>query len=323
MSDNIQFIYGKPGVYGVISSKLSVSNGINQFMEGYIKTDNIKFRQYQLTFKNNSEQDIKKITNSITTNYPYMEKSYDDTKFKISIKDGYFNSGEIVCLMGENGVGKSTFMDLLAYNFINNNLLTGFSISYKTQNIDNEIKNFNGTVEDLLEQKINKAISNKYFKLFVLTPLKIDLLNDLKVNTLSGGEIQRLAITICLGTPASVYLIDEPSAGLDCEQRVIVSKVIKKWIVEHLDKSCFLIEHDFLMTSNIADKIILFEGIPGVECFANSPVNLSLGFNSFLKNLNITFRRDIFNYRPRINKKNSTKDKEQKLNQKYFIFDDI
>lgn len=45
------------------------------------------------------------------------------------------------------------------------------------------------------------------------------------VTTLSGGELQRVAIALCLGTPADVYLIDEPSAYLDSEQRISCSKV--------------------------------------------------------------------------------------------------
>ena len=67
--------------------------------------------------------------------------------------------------------------------------------------------------------------------------------------------MQRLAVTLCLGKPASVYLLDEPSAGLDCEQRLIVAKVIRKWIVNHLGKTCFLIEHDFLISTSISDRI--------------------------------------------------------------------
>ena len=132
--------------------------------------------------------------------------------------------------------------------------------------------------------------------------------------------MQRLAITICLGTPAKLYLIDEPSAGLDCEQRIIVAKVIQKYLIEFLGKTCVLIEHDFLMTSTIADKIILFEGKPGLECNAKKPYSLIQGFNNFLMNLDITFRRDPNNFRPRINKKNSNKDKKQKSENKYFYF---
>lgn len=47
----------------------------------------------------------------------------------------------------------------------------------------------------------------------------------MQVQNLSGGELQRVAITLALGTPADIYLIDEPSAYLDSEQRIIAAKV--------------------------------------------------------------------------------------------------
>ena len=50
----------------------------------------------------------------------------------------------------------------------------------------------------------------------------------LQVLNLSGGELQRVALTLCLGKPADVYLIDEPSAYLDSEQRLHAAKVIKR-----------------------------------------------------------------------------------------------
>ena len=318
MSDYIQSLYGKPGAYGVITSKASTSNGINQFLEGYIKSENVKFRPYELSFKNNFKDNDITIKKELEMKYPKMTKEYEGSSFKLNVESGSFFNREIVCLMGENGCGKSTFINLLAYNLKNKKFLPGTSISFKSQYI--EFNNFNGTVQDLLEKEINSSLGNRNFRLIVLNPLRINNIKDLKVKNLSGGQMQRLAITICLGTPATLYLIDEPSAGLDCEQRIIVAKVIQKYLVEFLGKTCFLIEHDFLMTSTIADKIILFEGKPGLECNAKTPNSLIQGFNNFLMNLDITFRRDPNNFRPRINKKNSNKDKKQKSENKYFYF---
>lgn len=61
-----------------------------------------------------------------------------------------------------------------------------------------------------------------------MRPLKIEALMDQEVQNLSGGELQRVAMTLCLGKPADVYLIDEPSAYLDSEQRLAAAKVILK-----------------------------------------------------------------------------------------------
>lgn len=62
----------------------------------------------------------------------------------------------------------------------------------------------------------------------VMKPMKIEEIMDQEVQNLSGGELQRVALVLCLGKPADVYLIDEPSAYLDSEQRLVAAKVIKR-----------------------------------------------------------------------------------------------
>lgn len=104
---------------------------------------------------------------------------------------------------------------------------------------------FNGTVRELLYNKIGNMMFNPQFNSDLLRPFNIESLYDLTVKNLSGGELQRVAIILCLGKPADVYLIDEPSAYLDSEQRIIVAKVIKKFIL-HFNKTAFIIEHDFI-----------------------------------------------------------------------------
>src|SRR5207244_8240047 len=121
----------------------------------------------------------------------------------------------------------------------------------------------------------------------------------------------------CLGKSANIYLLDEPSAYLDCEQRLIVSKIIKKFVTQH-NKIAFIVEHDFLMASYLADKVIVFEGTPGIEATACSPETGTVGINHFLSILQVTFRRDPVTGRPRINKFNSVLDKEQKMEGKYY-----
>ena len=66
-----------------------------------------------------------------------------------------------------------------------------------------------------------------------MRPLKIEALMDQEVQNLSGGELQRVAMTLCLGKPADVYLIDEPSAYLDSEQRLAAAKVMLKWFYRY------------------------------------------------------------------------------------------
>merc|ERR1712110_194649 len=173
----------------------------------------------------------------------------------------------------------------------------------------------------LLHEKIRDAYILPQFVADVMRPLKMDALMDQEVQNLSGGELQRVAMTLCLGKPADVYLIDEPSAYLDSEQRLACAKVIKRFIL-HAKKTGFVVEHDFIMATYLADRVIVFEGQASVDTLANSPQPLLSGMNKFLGQLEITFRRDPNNFRPRINKLDSIKDCEQKLSGNYFFLED-
>ena len=102
---------------------------------------------------------------------------------------------------------------------------------------------------------------------------------------------------------------------------VIAAKVIRRWVVSNMQKTAFIIEHDFVMASALSDRVIVYDGKPGIECTAKSPMGLVDGFNVFLKQLDVTFRRDPCNHRPRVNKKHSAKDVEQKRSGNYFVFD--
>lgn len=191
------------------------------------------------------------------------------------------------------------------------------NVSYKPQTI---APKFEGTVKDLLYTKLGNAWESALFKTEVLAPLDIESLLDNEVQTLSGGELQRTAIVLALAKPCDIYLIDEPSAYLDSEQRVRASKVMKRWIINS-KRSAFIVEHDFIMATYLADKVIVFDGIPAKEAYCTSPEGLVSGMNKFLKLMDITFRRDPTNFRPRINKLNSQKDQEQKGAGNYFLME--
>lgn len=75
----------------------------------------------------------------------------------------------------------------------------------------------------------------------------------------------------------------------------------------HAKKTGFVVEHDFIMATYLADRVIVFEGSPSVNATAHTPQTLLNGMNRFLELLSITFRRDPNNFRPRINKLASVK----------------
>ena len=168
------------------------------------------------------------------------------------------------------------------------------NISYKPQKIS---PRFEGTVRQLLHAKIRDLYMHPQFNTDVMKPMLMEQILDQEVKHLSGGELQRVAICLALGKPADIYLIDEPSAYLDSEQRIVAAKGIKRFIL-HSKKTAFIVEHDFIMATYLADRVVVYEGRPGIECTATAPRGLLVGMNAFLEQLGITFRRDPTNYRP-------------------------
>ncbi|EFX01682.1 rnase l inhibitor of the ABC [Grosmannia clavigera kw1407] len=318
LSDYICVLYGQPAVYGVVTLPYSVREGINIFLDGHIPTENLRFRQESLTFKLSEGADDFIADRSRAFHYPKMEKTMGN--FKLDIDSGDFTDSEILVLMGENGTGKTTFCRLLAGALKPDGTrrVPEMKISMKPQTITPK---FDGTVRQLFFKKIRPAFLSPQFQTDVVKPLKLDDFIDQEVKNLSGGELQRVAIVLALGLPADIYLIDEPSAYLDSEQRIICARVIKRFIM-HAKKTAFIVEHDFIMATYLADRVIVFDGQPGIHSHANEPESLLTGCNTFLKNLDVSFRRDPVNYRPRINKANSQLDQEQKAAGNYFFLEE-
>ncbi|KAK1396579.1 RNAse l inhibitor protein 2 [Heracleum sosnowskyi] len=324
LSDFICCLYGKPGAYGVVTLPFSVREGINIFLAGFVPTENLRFREESLTFKvsETPQESAEEIETYARYRYPTMSKTQGG--FKLKVTEGEFTDSQIIVMLGENGTGKTTFIRMLA-GLLKPDTVEGndieipeFNVSYKPQKISPK---FQHSVRHLLHSKIRESYMHPQFVSDVMKPLLIEQLMDQEVVNLSGGELQRVALCLCLGKPADIYLIDEPSAYLDSEQRIVASKVIKRFIL-HAKKTAFVVEHDFIMATYLADRVIVYEGQPSIDCVANSPQSLLTGMNLFLSQLDITFRRDPTNFRPRINKLNSAKDREQKSAGSYYYLDD-
>uniref|UniRef100_A0A8C2P744 ATP-binding cassette sub-family E member 1 n=1 Tax=Capra hircus TaxID=9925 RepID=A0A8C2P744_CAPHI len=306
LSDFICCLYGVPSAYGVVTMPFSVREGINIFLDGYVPTENLRFRDASLVFKvaeTANEEEVKKMC---MYKYPGMKKKMGE--FELAIVAGEFTDSEIMVMLGENGTGKTTFIRMLAGRLKpdEGGEVPVLNVSYKPQKISPKST---GSVRQLLHEKIRDAYTHPQFVTDVMKPLQIENIIDQEVQTLSGGELQRVALALCLGKPADVYLIDEPSAYLDSEQRLMAARVVKRFIL-HAKKTAFVVEHDFIMATYLADRVIVFDGVPSKNTVANSPQTLLAGMNKFLSQLEITFRRDPNNYRPRINKLNSIKQKK-------------
>ncbi|KAI0728519.1 P-loop containing nucleoside triphosphate hydrolase protein, partial [Fomitopsis betulina] len=317
LSDFICCLYGKPSMYGVVTMPYSVREGINIFLDGFIPTENLRFREVTLSFKMVETAEELVIDKTRHYSYPSMTKTLGG--FKLTVESGTFTDSEIIVMLGENGTGKTTFVRLLAGDTPDEETdKQTLSVSLKPQTIS---PSFPGSVRMLLLKRIKAAFMHPQFNTDVVKPMNLEPILDQEVRTLSGGELQRVAIVLALGKPANVYLIDEPSSFLDSEQRIIASKVIKRFVL-HAKKTAFVIEHDFIMATYLADRVIVFEGRPAVSATANPPQSLLTGMNKFLASLEITFRRDPTNYRPRVNKLNSIKDREQKASGNYFFLEE-
>lgn len=332
LSDYICCLYGQSGAYGIVSPPFTCGEGINNYLDGFIPTDNTRFRKDPIDYRialykeqtpvePKSEGTDEKETIREFIEYPELRKSY--STLILSTFPGKINSSEIICLVGANSSGKTTFIKMLCGKIDpdSGHKIPVLNVSYKPQIIE---PSYQGTVEQLLYGRIADAMINPQFKSDVIKPMEIERLFDHAITTLSGGEIQRVAIVLALGKPADVYLLDEPSCYLDVEQRLIAAKVIKRFIV-NTHKYCFVVEHDFIMSTYLADKVIVFDKINDKipRSMATSPMEFIEGFNAFLKTLNITFRRSKFSLRPRINKQGSARDKEQKKSGQYFITENV
>jgi len=315
LSDYIHILYGQPGVYGIVSTPLGVRVGINMYLDGYIKEDNIRFRDESIKFYQKEDKTLK--SRKVLLEYPSFEKTFDS--FSLKTESGALHKGEVIGIVGPNATGKSTFIKILAGVLDPDNgdkFETELKISYKPQYIK---RDYEGTVRNLLSEVAKEKFFTNIYKAEILRPLDIDPIMDNSVSELSGGELQRVAIAVCLSQDADLYLFDEPSAYLDIEQRLNFSKVLRRFIGDK-ELMAMIVEHDLVSLDYTSDRAVVFSGKPSVLGVASQPLSLRDGMNRFLKEIGITFRREPESGRPRSNKIDSQKDREQKSSGEYYYF---
>jgi ATP-binding cassette subfamily E protein 1 len=306
MTDLVHIMYGKEGVFGVVSQPKATRQSINVYLSGYLKEENVRFRDHSIKF--GTRPPIKEISANILTSWRDVGKKLG--KFNLRAEEGSIYRKDVVGILGENGIGKTSFVKILAGvdKADKGDILQKITVSYKPQYLEAESDEM---VMNLLQEAIHKYANQ------IINPLNIKPLLDKKLNQLSGGELQRVAIALCLSKKADLYLLDEPSAYLDVEQRLLVSKIIRD-IMEQRGCSALIVDHDLLFIDYLSQRLLVFEGIPAKEGEAEGPFEMEEGMNLFLKDMGITFRRDPESNRPRTNKEGSVKDREQKEKGKYY-----
>jgi len=242
-------------------------------------------------------------------------------EFTLTVEEGEVWSGEVIGIVGPNGIGKTTLIKTIAGRIKPREGIVysegDVSISYKPQYISPELFP-DMSVEEVLREINPEAVTpGSWIYLELVKKLRLDRLFDRNAKKLSGGEMQKLAIAAALAKEADIYLLDEPSAYLDVEERLSVAKIIRR-LTETRGAAAFVVEHDVLLQDFISDRLIVILGVPGFTGTAHKPMRLRDGMNMFLKELGVTFRRDKQSGRPRVNKEGSYLDRMQKAKKQYY-----
>jgi ATP-binding cassette subfamily E protein 1 len=311
LCENVHIMYGTEGAYGVVTLPRAVRHAINTYLSGYLKEENIRFGTKIEFFESppKPQQGLR-----ILVSYGNLTQEFGD--FTLHVEQGIIRQGELIGIVGPNAIGKTTFVKMLAgvIQPTKGTIDYDLKISYKPQYISPD---FEGTVQEYFEKFAPQLLTSSFFQAEVHNALHLKYLLDRELMTLSGGELQRVAIAASIVKEADIYLIDEPSAYLDSQQRMIVSRMLRR-VIEKSGKSAMIVDHDVYFIDMVSDALIVFDGVPGKQGRAQGPYSLHEGMNRFLKNVDITFRRDEETKRPRVNKPDSYMDRQQKQNGEYY-----
>jgi ATP-binding cassette subfamily E protein 1 len=309
LSDAVYLVYGQPGSYGIVSHVHPTRGGINDYLLGFLPDENMRFRDEPIHFH---VRPPRLVDFEVETRLEWPRIAKTLGSFKLQVQSGHMKAGEIVGILGPNGIGKTTFIrELLEY--YTKTAQNQLQVSYKPQYISTD---YAGTVEELLTTVANDYTSSLFID-DVVRPLSINKLLEKRITELSGGELQRVAIAACLGRSAQLYLLDEPSAFLDIEERLDVAKALRR-MIDSRQAFAFVVEHDIVAQDFLADRIMVFDGVPSMEGSSSNPLALRDAMNVFLSRMGVTFRRDPDTKRPRINKPESKLDKEQRTSGEFY-----
>ncbi|MBJ63745.1 MAG: ribosome biogenesis/translation initiation ATPase RLI [Euryarchaeota archaeon] len=315
LADLVHIVYGKKGAFGIFTPARSTRQAINAYLDGFLAEQNVRIRDKPIKFQTHNDRS-NELGNPVVE-WGGLEKKLGN--FNLKTGDGKVHQSEVVGVVGPNGTGKSTMIKILAgeHEYDGGWVTADASISYKPQHIDTDM---DCDVQTWLNAEVGPKWRSGEYSVNVIKALGVDEMLTKQVCNLSGGEAQAVAISICLGREADLYLLDEPSAHLDANARMQAAKAIRR-TMEANEKAAFVIDHDVYFIDIVSDSLLVFEGSGGKHGMAEGTFRLREGMNRFLGGVDVTFRRDHDSKRPRINKISSRKDREQRAKGDFYSFD--
>ncbi len=312
LADTVYLMYGQEGAFGVLAHPRTVRNAINTYLNGNLKEENIRIRDRAIKFETRAPREDWTAIELVS--FDELKKNFEN--FTLVTEPGVIRAGEVVGIVGPNATGKTTFVKILADEIQpdEGSVNADIKVSYKPQYIEPD---FGGSVRELFMTELAERADSGFFKAEILQPLNLEPLMEQLLTSLSGGELQRVSIAFALARDADIFLIDEPSAYLDSNQRMETAKTIRR-VIEKSGRSGMIVDHDVYFLDMVSDTLMVFEGEPSVSGRGTGPFGMREGMNRFLKNVDITFRRDNETNRPRINKADSRLDREQKSSGEYY-----
>lgn len=315
LADQAHLIYGEAAAFGVISHPISMRSAINTYLTGYLKDENVRFRTEPVRFVAHPPKPPTR-PNALVE-FPELEKEFP--KFHLSVSSGSLAKGATVGVVGPNATGKTTFVRMLAGVEPPTRGVPppGVTVSYKPQYLK-------ATQSASLRERSEALAADPTFdaKLFereLVPGLHLDGILDVALPDLSGGELQRAAVALALARPATLYLLDEPSAYLDADERMSMARLLRRQ-VERQAVTALVVDHDVYFLDLACDELMVFrpDAPDGSRGRGDGPFPMREGMNRLLKTVDVTFRRDAETLRPRINREGSVLDREQREKGEYY-----